>query len=721
MKKLICFALILCTIHAKAQQGEDIKIGLVLSGGGAKCLAQIGALKVIEESGVQIDYIGGTSMGAIIAAMYSLGYSASEIEEYLGAVNWDALLTNEIPRNRLSFFDRKADSRYILTFPIDSAGVQIPRGVNFAQYIMKELSTITQQSYPYLDFAELPIPFYCVATNLETGQPRVFEDGRLIDALRASSAFPSLFTPYLFEDSLYIDGGVVMNYPVQVMAQKDVDFIIGVDMQDYLNDREELNSVARVLEQTSAFLNSRNKGQSEALSDIWITPKIPEAGITSFDIFDEIVAAGEAEAREHLEELKALASRDSGPFRIPEKATPQKEFFVKDIQVNGLNSLTTSFVMGKLRVREGKSCSIERLEKGLDQLYGTRYFKNIDYTLIPADTGYTLNINLREQDYFQSLKVGINYSDDYNAALLVNYTNRNLLFKNSRLSVDLALGDMPRGELSYFVDRGFIPTLGIKLRTYRFRYQNYQNQVALNERIYQDYSLDLFLQSTWRDAYALGAGLQIEDVNINQNFQVSDFERFQKGFINYYGFIDFDSFDDANFPRSGIQLNAHYRIIAEREGFSVFREPSSVLDLSIRSATGIGDKWSLVTKFYGATTIGPGLDIPYQIHLGSMGQGYINSIQPFIGYRLMELSGRNVLFVRADVNYEAFKNHYFHFRTNFGKLEPTLEDIFASDILLDGYSLGYTYNSLVGPLEINVAGSTNHDAIYTYVRLGYWF
>jgi NTE family protein len=718
MRKVVF--LILLALGLQAQE-EDLKIGLVLSGGGAKCMAQIGALKVIEEAGVELDYIGGTSMGAIIGAMYSLGYSASEIEDYLRNVNWDALLNNEVPRNRLSFFDRKADSRYIIKFPIDSNGVQIPRGVNFAQYIMKELSTITQQSYPYLDFAALPIPFFCVATNLETGNLRTFESGRLIDALRASSAFPSLFTPYLFEDSLYIDGGVVMNYPVHIMANKGMDFIIGVDMQDYLNDRSELNSVVRVLEQTSAFLNSKNLKQSQDLSDLWITPKIPEAGITTFDLFDEIVAAGEAEARKHWDELLALANRDKGKNKSIEKALPQEEFYVHHIQINGLKSLTPDFVKGKLRVREARRCNINRLEKGLDQLYGTQYFNNIDYTLIPADTGYTLNINLREKDYFQSLKVGINYSDDYNAALLLNYTNRKLLFKNSRLSIDLALGDMPRGEISYFVDRGFIPTLGIKLRSYRFRYQDYQNQVALNERIYQDYTLDLFLQSTWRDAYAIGAGMQIEDIGINQNFDVGNFERFQKGFINYYGFIDFDSFDDANFPKSGFQFNANYRIIAERDGFEVFREPSSVLELSFKQAAAFGNNWSLVGRLYGASTIGPGLDEPYRIHLGSMGQSYINYIQPFIGYRLMELSGRNLLMARADLNYEAFKNHYFHLKVNFGKLEPTLDDIFASDILLDGYSLGYTYNSIAGPLEFNLAGSTNHTALYAYVRLGFWF
>ncbi len=713
--------LILLSLSLSAQQ-KDLKIGLVFSGGGAKCMAQIGALKVIEEAGIEIDYVGGTSMGAIIGAMYSLGYSAEEIESYLAGVNWDALLSNEVPRNRLSFFDRKADSRYILHFPIDSSGVRIPKGVNFAQYIMKELSTITQQSYPYTDFETLPIPFFCVATNLESGHLRVFEDGRLIDALRASSAFPSLFTPYLFEDSLYIDGGVLNNYPVQIMAQKDLDYIIGVDMQDYLNDRKELNSVVRVLEQTSGFLNAQNRKESEALTDIWITPKIPWAGITTFGRFREIVDAGEAEARKHFDDLKRLAQKDKQAEKPIAKATPKQEILVQSIQVNGLRSLTSNFVKGKLRVREGRPCSVKKLERGLDQLYGTKYFDNIDYTLSPAaDSGYVLNINLREKDYYQQLNAGINYSDDFNAALLVNYTNRNLLFKNSRLSVDLALGDMPRGEISYFVDRGYIPTLGLKLRSYRFRYNNFENRMATNENIYQDYSLDLFLQSTWRDAYAIGGGVQLEDIGINQNFDLGVPTEFQKGFINYYGFIDFDSFDDAEFPRKGIQLSARYRIISEREGLETFLEPSSVLDILYKQAISFGPKWGMTFQMFGASTIGPGLDDPYRIYLGSMGQSYINYIQPFIGYQLMELSGNNALTLRADFRYEAFKNHYFKFKMNYGRLEARFEDLINSDILLDGYSIGYSYQSIIGPLELNLMASTNHPDIFAYVRLGFWF
>jgi len=707
----------------KSASKKDISIGLVLSGGGAKCLAQIGALRVIEEAGIDIDYIGGTSMGAIIGAMYALGYSVDEIEQYLRQVDWNALLTNEIPRNRLSFFDRKLESKYLLSFPIEDNHVQLPKGLNYAQYILKELSFITQQAHQYPDFSHFPIPFFCVATNLENGQMEVFEDGRLIDALRASSAFPSLFTPYEINGKLYVDGGVVNNYPIKPLKERGVDFTIGIDVQDFLYEKEELNTMIKILEQTSSFINAQEFENQKKYTDILIRPEIPEAGITSFDIIDSIIASGEKAARLKLKELREIALSDpSKPMDAGKhKAMPMKSFYVKRIEVNGNNNITDDYVISKLRIKEENTCKAERLDRGLDLLYGTKYFENVDYTIVPADTGYTLNINLREKTSLSQFRVGLHYDDDFKTALLLNYTSRNLLFKNSRLSIDVAVGDNPRLFTNYFVDRGFIPTLGLQVRANRFSFRSYQNLNPINQRVYFDISADIFLQSTLYDAYAIGGGMQLEQVDIRQDFDVLNLEELHKGYINYYAFLDFDSFDDADYPRKGFKLFSQWRIISEQQRLEKFLEPSSVVNLKYDQAVSFTSRLFMNLQLMGVTTIGPDLDDPYKIYLGSLGKNYINYISPFIGYRYMELIGRNAATARADLFYEFIDNHFIIARGNVGKLEPTLNGLFSSDILLDGYSLAYSYNSPVGPLELNVVGSTNHANIYTYISLGFWF
>lgn len=708
-----------------SESKSNPKIGLVLSGGGAKCMAQIGALRVIEEAGIEIDYISGTSMGAIVGAMYAMGYTVDEIEDYLRKVDWDALLVNEIPRNRLTYFDRKAEDRYLFTFPIRDHKIELPSGLNYAQYILKQLSFLTQKSYQYETFSDFPIPFLCVATNLENGKMEVFEDGRIIDALRASSSFPSLFSPYPLNDKLYADGGIVNNFPVAPLKEKGMDYIIGIDVQDFLYTKDELNSVVRILEQTSSFRNANEYLKQLDSIDILIKPEIPEAGITTFNLFDTIVARGEQAARLQLKNLKNLANIDHPKkLSLPQPdATPMNQFFIRSITIKGNKSSSERFILGKLRLNENTTYSKGQLHNGLDRLYGSKYFENVDYIINPQDSGYELVIKVVEKPSLSQFRVGLHYDNDYKTAALLNYTQRNLLFKNSRLSLDLAIGENPRVSLNYFVDRGLLPTFGFRFRANRFEANIYnETRDPINQLTYIDYSTDFFFQSTFKDAYAIGGGIQLEGVALNQNLNTLDQTNLNSDYINYYGFLDFDSFNDASYPTEGFKFSAMGRIIARQENLVRFYEPSSVIDVSYSQAASYGDDLSITATIFGATTIGPDIEYPYNIFFGSMGKNYINYIKPFIGYRYMELQGRSGISLRADLYYQFTKRHYLTMRGNVGKLEKvSFGELFGSDILLDGYSLGYSFDSPAGPLEINVTGSTNHSDIYTYISLGFWF
>lgn len=721
---LLIYAIAVMSTSAQQQDSCNIKIGLVLSGGGAKSMAQIGALRVIEEAGIKIDYVAGTSMGAIIGAMYSLGYTPDEIEAYMRKVDWDALLSNEIPRNRLSYFDRKTDSRYLVSFPIEDGKVGLPTGINYAQYILKQLDYLAQQRYNYQQFSDFPIPFLCVATDLEDGSMKVFETGDLSEALRASSAFPSLFTPYEIDSHLYADGGLTNNYPVEQLKEKGMEYIIGIDVQDFLYKKDELNSVVRILEQTSSFVNARQYDQQRLFTDLLIKPKMPEAGITTFDLFDSIVAEGEQAARLHIDELKAIAKSDTSSRvkGITRQALPMDTFYLKDINISGNNNSTDNYILGKLRVKQDHICTIDKLDRGLDQLYGSRYFQHINYKLAPADTGYTLHVKVKEESSLGQFRLGLHYDDDFKAALLLNFTRRNILFKNSRFSAEIALSENPRANIHYFVDRGLVPTLGFDFRANRFKYRIYdENREPVAQTNYFDFSTDLFLQSTLYDALAIGAAIEFDGVSLSQDLAKIQTDTGYSSYLNYYGFIDFDSFNDANYPSSGSKFSANYRIIGRHEKFKTFYEPSSVLDVQYSQAMSFGKRVSLVAQTRFTTTIGQSLDYPYNIFLGSMGKNYINYITPFIGYRYMELVGRTALTLRADVYYQFFKKHYIIARANAGKLENSFQNTLESNIILDGYSLGYSYDSPIGPIELNVSGSTNHSDVYSYISIGFWF
>jgi len=224
------------SFSAKAQnettETQNPKVGLVLSGGGAKGLAHIGALKTIDSLGVEIDYVAGTSMGAIIGGLYASGYSGKQIDSIFKSVDFDELISDNLPRNAKTFYERDNSEKYAITLPFNNFKVQIPSAISRGQNVFNLFSKLMLHVSDIEDFENLPIPFFCIATNIETGEPVMLKSGSLPQAIAASGALPSLFQPVIINNQILIDGGVVNNYPIDELRAKGMDIIIGVDVQD---------------------------------------------------------------------------------------------------------------------------------------------------------------------------------------------------------------------------------------------------------------------------------------------------------------------------------------------------------------------------------------------------------------------------------------------------------------------------------------------------------
>ena len=211
------------------------KVGLVLSGGGAKGMAHIGAIKVIEEAGIPIDYVVGTSMGSIIGGLYAIGYTPEQLDSMVRVQDWMFLLSDQIQRKDMNLMEREADEKYVISVPFSKKAIKdVTGGLIKGQNIDNLFSELTLGYHDSLSFNKLPIPFACVAENLVKGQEYVFHDGVLSTAMRASMAIPGVFTPVRLDSMVLVDGGVVNNYPVNVAKQMGADIIIGVDVQSEL-------------------------------------------------------------------------------------------------------------------------------------------------------------------------------------------------------------------------------------------------------------------------------------------------------------------------------------------------------------------------------------------------------------------------------------------------------------------------------------------------------
>src|SRR5690606_36354315 len=264
-------------------QNKRPKVGVVLSGGGAKGYAHIGALKIIEEAGIKIDYIGGTSMGAIVGGLYASDYSADELEKIMYSLDLNSLIMNEKSRSELPFFDKSYREKYILELPFDNFKLGFPNALSSGQGTADELSYLFRHVHDIEDFNQLPIPFVCVATKLSNGESVVFHSGYLPQVVMASGAYPTLLQPVSIDGEMYIDGGVRNNYPVQEVKDLGADIIIGVDLQEGLLDEENLNSAAKVIEQIISYNIAEKSAEQSQLVDLTIHPDLKGSSVTSFD------------------------------------------------------------------------------------------------------------------------------------------------------------------------------------------------------------------------------------------------------------------------------------------------------------------------------------------------------------------------------------------------------------------------------------------------------
>ena len=211
---LILFLLLLfhCSFSQEPER-KNPRVGLVLSGGGAKGLAHIGVLKTLDSLGVRIDYVAGTSMGAVMGGLYATGYTGKQIDSIISATDFDLLITDDVPRKSRTFYERKNAEKYALTLPFNNFKIQLPSSISRGQNVFNLLSKLTLDVSGVEDFSKLPIPFYCIATDMLTGKEVVLDRGNLAQAISASSALPTLYQPVRLDNKLLMDGGIVIITP----------------------------------------------------------------------------------------------------------------------------------------------------------------------------------------------------------------------------------------------------------------------------------------------------------------------------------------------------------------------------------------------------------------------------------------------------------------------------------------------------------------------------
>ncbi|NVJ88029.1 MAG: patatin-like phospholipase family protein, partial [Flavobacteriaceae bacterium] len=308
MKKKILLCLLLYA-GINFSQEKHPKIGLVLSGGGAKGFAHVGVLKEIDKAGLQIDYIAGTSMGAIIGGLYASGYTALEIEKLIKEINFTDTLRDKFPRKASPFFEKEYEEKTSITLPVTKGKIGIPKSVSKGQSVLSLFYELLDSTEEINDFSKLPIPFFCIGTDVETGSEILLEKGSLPLAIRASGSFPTLLDPVEVDGKLLVDGGITNNFPISIMKSKGMDIIIGVDVQGNLKKKENLTSVIAILNQIVSYQTYNKSNEEKKLLDFYIHPDVYDYSVVDFDKKDEILQKGDKIGAKFAKAFKELADK----------------------------------------------------------------------------------------------------------------------------------------------------------------------------------------------------------------------------------------------------------------------------------------------------------------------------------------------------------------------------------------------------------------------------
>jgi NTE family protein len=429
------------------------KIGLALSGGGARGSAHVGVIKALEELNVPIDYIAGTSMGAIIGGIYAAGYSADELEQVLADMNWSGALSDKLPRRQQSMRKKALDAQFLIPYRVgfNKGGIQLPLGVIEGQHLDQVFHRILLPVQGITDFDRLSIPFRAVATDLVTGQEVILSSGSLSDALRASMSVPGAFAPVQLNGQMLVDGGMSNNLPVSVVRDMGADIVIAVDISTPLLTEEQLVSVLSVAEQLTGFLTRRNTEEQIASlgpGDILLVPDLEGVSAADFENVDEIAQKGLEAAMARREDLAALSlPQVRGPAERPpllEHALP--EYLVQFISINNGSVLNDEIIRSQLELEPGLPLDILALEKGVDRVYSLDVFESVTYNLVRNEAGEQgVEINAKPRSWGPNyLQFGLEFSDDFSGnnefKIGAAYTRNALNSLGGELRVTAAFG-----------------------------------------------------------------------------------------------------------------------------------------------------------------------------------------------------------------------------------------------------------------------------------------
>lgn len=730
-KRRLCLVILLLMLPLKAILGQPApevahrpKVAVVLSGGGAKGFSHIGVLKVLEEEGIPIDIIVGTSIGGLVGGIYSLGYTAKEMEDICKSQDWQSLLFDDFPRFYLSKADRALQQKYLFTLQVDEKKkISLPQGVIKGQNVLNLLCGLAGNVPIDMDFRKLPISFACVAANLETGKEVIMTSGSLPTAMFASMAVPGIFQYPEREGLVLIDGGVVNNFPVDVAKKMGADIIIGVDISEEFYDRDKIKSIQNVFTQLIGFLDQYKDSVNSRLCDLIIKPDISGYSMTSFsnEAVDSLITRGEEAAGKMREKIRKLKHDNNLQSRnITKNYVSPPKWLITNFSLQGKFKIDAGFLLRSVDMKMPGYYSYDDILDVINQLYGYGIFDKIYFNLYDNPDGKTLNLNITEKSVTTQY-VGFKVNTTDAAALMLNLTGKNYGKRFGQVSLSTELSANPGINFLAETNRGNFPVAGIEIKG---KYQNY-NIYNNGEKLF---AANLFYSSAALYVYrrflhqnTLGLGLR-EEFYSGDIFSKSstDIVNYQKNsfLTNLYGYLAIDNLDDYYFPRKGIELYSEYSLQGQFNGTN---KVSHIFLFRMRNFISVSKTTTILLNIYNRTI----LSSTFPIFKGTIAGGapysqYFDYHIPFIGLSPVNLVDKFAFSGLAGLRFRLSEKHYFSILANSLYQSSGIFKSAGSKIILGG-GLNYSVKTVFGPIDV-ILGYSNSTKVPTFsANFGYWF
>ena len=738
------------------------KVGVVLGGGGAKGAAHIGVLKYMEEMGIPVDYVAGTSMGSIIGGLYAMGYTPEELTQLIASMDWSQYIGNKIDRPMMSEEARRRSSTSILNIPFgrDSQLPKDPNGGLMSQLpsayvnnsslvnLFNDLCVGYQED---MDFNDMPIPFACVATDLITGQEVVLRSGNVPTAMRASMAIPGVFAPVEMGDYVLVDGGLVNNFPADVLRDMGADIIIGVEItKERQFTAADFKSLPQVMSRLLTNTTSAKREENRDLCNLYIVPDVNGYGMLSFNAtaIDTLVERGYKKAHEYHDQLltiKEAIERTAGHTIGKELHAPRAKnldndsVMIRYIEIKGANQRQTQWLIRKGGLKVGQDYSKSGIEHAINIFRGTSCFDDITYTIKESDSihqqgddqlsdAYDLTINMQPaQPHVVGL--GVRYDTEEGAALLFNLGLNEKKFSGLKLNSSIKLSYSPKINLTLTYA---VPSLANFSAAYDYRNQHFR---ILN-------SADRFVNLHYRQQKISGYISQFHLLNMNTAVGVSyisttydptafDSEscwdstvfvqnRLLSPFVNF----EYDNLDDAYFAKHGIvsHLSSHFYYDPNHDEYTSGRGGDICYDFQSYITPNNG-KFTIIPQLYGRYVYDhSGYFNLYNTCGGETSGLHFENQMPFIGKTTVESLNDNSSILRCDLRYNFYGKHYVTAMYNAAVFWSKFDEDFLQESIHHGAGLKYSYNSLLGPISLT-AHWTNlfYSHFGVYFSFGYTF